>query len=165
MANFLQSELFTLVILPFLLVFTLVFAILQKSKLLGEGKQQIDAIISFVIAAVVISFANAVNIITQLSVFMALALFILFVFMIIYSFAYGDTKGDPLAAQKWLKPAIGIVAIIAVVIAVLIISGYWDDVYNFFTQGELGSNVIFIILIIAAIVAVVKGGGKSEKKE
>jgi len=165
MANFLQSELFTLVILPFLLVFTLVFAILQKSKLLGEGKQQIDAIISFVIAAVVISFANAVNIITQLSVFMALALFILFVFMIIYSFAYGDTKGDPLAAQKWLKPAIGIVAIIAVVIAVLIISGYWDDVYNFFTQGELGSNVIFVILIIAAIVAVVKGGGKSEKKE
>jgi len=94
-----------------------------------------------------------------------LALFILFVFMIIYSFAYGDTKGDPLAAQKWLKPAIGIVAIIAVVIAVLIISGYWDDVYNFFTQGELGSNVIFVILIIAAIVAVVKGGGKSEKKE
>ena len=165
MANFLQSELFTLVILPFLLVFTLVFAILQKSKLFGEGKQQIDAIISFVIAAVVISFANAVNIITQLSVFMALALFILFVFMIIYSFAYGDTKGDPLAAQKWLKPAIGIVAIIAVVIAVLIISGYWDDVYNFFTQGELGSNVIFVILIIAAIVAVVKGGGKSEKKE
>ena len=165
MANFLQSELFTLVILPFLLVFTLVFAILQKSKLLGEGKQQIDAIISFVIAAVVISFANAVNIITQLSVFMALALFILFVFMIIYSFAYGDTKGDPLAAQKWLIPAIGIVVIIAVVIAVLIISGYWDDVYNFFTQGELGSNVIFVILIIAAIVAVVKGGGKSEKKE
>ena len=165
MANFLQSELFTLVILPFLLVFTLVFAILQKSKLLGEGKQQIDAIISFVIAAVVISFVNAVNIITQLSVFMALALFILFVFMIIYSFAYGDTKGDPLAAQKWLIPAIGIVVIIAVVIAVLIISGYWDDVYNFFTQGELGSNVIFVILIIAAIVAVVKGGRKSEKKE
>ena len=41
----LLSSFFLEIIWPFVLVFTLIFAILQKTQLLGEGKKQIDAMI------------------------------------------------------------------------------------------------------------------------
>jgi type IV secretory pathway VirB2 component (pilin) len=156
MVNFLTYPIFKDIILPFLFVFVLFFAILEKSKLLGNEKGQINAIISFVVAGILISYANAVGIITKLTVFMAVALVILFVFMLIYAFAYGNTDGNPLNAK--LKILIGTIAFIAVVIAVLIITDYWGKVYDFFSTSTIGLNIIFIILIAAAIAAVLFGG-------
>jgi hypothetical protein len=37
-------------ILPFLLVFTLVFSVLEKTKILGEGKKQFNVVVSLVLA-------------------------------------------------------------------------------------------------------------------
>ncbi len=166
MANFLLSyPIFTDIILPFLLIFVLIFAILQKSKLLGEGKMQIDAIISFVIASIFVTFTNAVNIVTQMTIFLTIALVLLFVFMLIYGFAYGDTKGNPLEGQKWVKPTIGILAFIAVVVGFVVASGWWDSVWNFFSGTDMGANVLFIVVIVAAIIAVIVGSGKGEKKD
>jgi len=42
------------VLLPFILVFTIVFAALQKTKILGEGKKQFNVIIAFVMGASII---------------------------------------------------------------------------------------------------------------
>jgi hypothetical protein len=42
------------VMLPFLLIFTLVFAVLQKSKILGEAKKNFNAVISLVMALTVV---------------------------------------------------------------------------------------------------------------
>ena len=50
----LSSPLVVEVLLPFLLVFTLVFAVLDRTKLLGEGKRQINAIISLAMEQTVI---------------------------------------------------------------------------------------------------------------
>lgn len=160
MANILTYPIFKEIILPFLLVFTLVFAILEKSKLLGEGKSQINAIASFVTAGILISFGNAVNIILQMTTFMAVALFVLFVFMLIYGFAYGNKTGDPLSPG--LKTFIGILIFIAVVMAMLIITGYWGKVYTFFSGSTIGMNILFVVLIGAAI-ATVLFGGKPDK--
>jgi hypothetical protein len=158
MANILTLPIFSTIILPFLLVFTLIFAILEKSKLLGDSKSQINAIISFVIAGILISFGNAVNIIVKMTVFMAIALMVLFVFMLIYSFAYGNKTGDPLNPK--LKTAIAIISFIAVVIAMLVITGYWGNTYTFLSSSNIGTNVLFILLIIGAISAVLFGGGR-----
>ena len=43
---FLQNWLFTRFAWPFLLVFFIVFAILEKTKLLGEGKKQVNALVA-----------------------------------------------------------------------------------------------------------------------
>ena len=76
-----SSPIFLDIILPFLLVFTLVFAILDKSKLLGEGKKQINAIISLVVGLILIGFPFARNIVVNLIPFLVVSLVILFVFM------------------------------------------------------------------------------------
>jgi peptidoglycan/LPS O-acetylase OafA/YrhL len=164
MANFLSYPIFQDIVLPFILVFALVFAILQKSKLLGEGKQQIDAIIAFVIAGILVAFSTQVLWLRHFTVFLVIGLFILFVFMLIYGFAYGDTKGDPLAGEKWVKPTIGIISFVAVIIAAVVITGYWDKVLDFFKNNELGANIIFVVLIIVAILVVLKTGGSGKKE-
>ena len=58
----LSHPIFVETILPFLLIFTIVFAVLQKAKILGEGKRQIDAIVALVVGLLFISFAQAVGI-------------------------------------------------------------------------------------------------------
>ena len=165
MANFLQSELFSGIILPFLFIFSLFFAILEKSKLLGDEKRQINAIISFVIAGILIGFGKYVGWIQQFTIFLVIAITILFIFMLIYSFAYGDKEGDPFKEQKWIKLSIAGVALIALVIATLVITDTWDKVYDFFSAGSTGQNIIFIILIVAAIAAVLYGGKGETKKD
>lgn len=42
------------VLLPFLLIFTIIFAVLQKTKILGAGKKQFNVIISLVVSLSVV---------------------------------------------------------------------------------------------------------------
>jgi hypothetical protein len=164
MANFLSYPIFSDYILPFILVFALVFAILQKSKLLGDGKQQIDAIIAFVMAAILVTFSTQVTWLKNFTVFLVIGMVILFLFMLLYGFAYGNTNGDPLAGAKWVKPTVGIIVFVAVIVGALVITDTWQKVLDFFTQGELGPNVVFIILIIVAILSVLNMGKKKDDK-
>jgi CDP-diglyceride synthetase len=162
MANFLTLPIFKDIILPFVLVFVLIYAILEKSKLLGEDKHQINAIISLVIAGILITFSTQVEWIRQFIVFLVIALVVLFVFMLLYGFAYAGKEGFELA--KGWKMAIAGIAFAAVVIATLMITGQWSRLYDFFTSSSIGANVIFAIIIVGALIAVVFGGGKGEKK-
>ena len=41
-------------LLPFLLIFTIVFAVLEKTKIIGEGKKQFNVIIALVISLMVV---------------------------------------------------------------------------------------------------------------
>jgi hypothetical protein len=145
-------------ILPFLLVFTIVFAVLQKSKVLGEGKKQIDAIVSLVIGLLVISFGQATGIIVQLVPFLAVSLVIILIFLILVGSFHKD--GDILGGK--MKTFLMIVALITVAIAVLWITNAWEYLFNLLVIGSdsnLFASIIFIIIIIAAIAAVIWGAG------
>ena len=149
-------------ILPFLLVFTLTFAVLDKTKLLGEGKRQINAIISLVIGLILIAFPYAQGVIVKLIPFLAVALVILFVFMLMYGFAMGKKEGDVL--DKGVKIALGIIVGLAVIVAVLWATGAWDKVYNTLIGGSSSSqiwmNILLIAIIGGAMAIVLSTGGK-----
>ncbi len=164
--NILVSEFAVRIIYPFLLIFTLVFAILQKSKILGEDKKQIDALISLSIALIVIAFSWATNIIVNLMPFLAVSIVILLVFMVLYGFVASGKEGFEISGK--LKVGIGVLAFIAVVIAVLIVTGQWERVYHsLFIEYGSGTNVltnlILLVIVIGAIVAVVFPFGKTKK--
>src|SRR3989344_8182827 len=80
------------VVYPFLLIFTLIFAILQKSKILGEEKSQIDALIALSIALIVVAFSWSTDIVISLMPFLAVCLVILLVFMLLYGFVASDNE-------------------------------------------------------------------------
>ena len=153
----LSHPVFVETILPFLLVFTIVFAVLQKSKILGEGKRQIDAIVSLVIGLLVISFAQATGIIIQLIPFLAVSLVVLLVFMLLVG-SFGKSGDDLL--PKGLKTGLMVAALMAVAIAVLIITKAWQYIYDLiFIGGDstLFVNVIFVVIIIAVVLFVFYG--------
>ncbi len=164
-ATILSSPLFVETILPFLLVFTLVFAILQKSKILGDGKRQIDAIIALVFGLIVLSFGKAVGIIVQMVPFLAVSVVVLLVFMLIWGMVY---KEGAFEVHKNVQWAVMGIAAIAVVIALLYFSNAWQYIYDFFSNGSSGwvSNVIVIVIAVIAVVIVVGfSGAKKEKKK
>ena len=165
MATILTSPFFVNYILPFVLVFTVVFAILQKSKILGDGKKQIDSLVALVIGLIVISFRNAVGIINSLLPFFAVAMVIILVFLLLMAMVFSDlAKG--LEIDKKVKWTITILAGISVIVASLVITGAWDYMaQRWFSEGGDTDNVtsvVFIIIIIAAVAFALVG--KKESK-
>jgi peptidoglycan/LPS O-acetylase OafA/YrhL len=147
--------------LVFVLVFTLLFALLQKSKILGDGKKQTDALISLAIALLVISVGYAMDIITTLIPFLAVGLVIILVFLLLWgSFYHGN-----LETSKGVKIAAGIIALIAVVVAVLYITGAWDYLRDWIVLGNSGAfgNIVLVVIVIIAIVVVMASGGEKKK--
>lgn len=82
---------FTQVILPFIIVFTVVFAVLQRSNVLGvdskgKPKANLNAMVAFVLAFFVLIMVRTLNVITWFTRFTVLVL-VAFVFLgIIFSF-------------------------------------------------------------------------------
>ena len=156
----LSHPIFVETILPFLLIFTIVFAVLQKSKILGEGKRQIDAIIALVVGLLVISFAQATGIIIQLIPFLAVSLVVLLILMVLIGSFW---KGD---LPKPLQYVLMVVVLLAVVIAIMFFTNAWYWLLDLIYLGgdsALFINAIFIIIIAAAVVAVILGAGKVKK--
>ncbi len=162
----LSHPIFVETILPFLLVFTIVFAILQKSKILGEGKKQVDSIVALVVGLIIISFAQATGIILQMTVFLATALVVVLILLILLG---AFAKEGEFFKDIITKP-VRIIAIIAVVLAVAIAAvyttGFWQYIYDWIfigSQSTIFINVLFLIIIAGAIIAVIsKGGGEGK---
>src|SRR3989344_4360815 len=138
------------IVYPFLLVFTLVFAILQKSKILGEEKSQADALIALSIALIVVAFSWSTDIIINLMPFLAVSLVILLVFMLLYGFVASDSdKG--LVLSKGIKRSILGLVIISLVIAVLVVTGQWDFIINSLFVDYQGNNWLTNIILLLII--------------
>ncbi len=149
--------------LVFVLIFTVVFAILQKTKILGDNKKQIDALVALAAGLLVISVGYAINLISSLIPFLAVSLVIILVFLLLLGIFY---KQDSFEVPGWMKAAFGVVAFIAVVIAVLYNTDAWAYIQDLSYGG--GSNVltnVIVIIVVLVILAVVVGtsGGKDKK--
>lgn len=157
----LSHPIFVETILPFLLIFTIVFAILQKSKVLGDGKRQLDAITALAIALIVISFAQAVGIILQMIPFLAVSLVVLLVLFILLGSFWKDTL------PKGYMTFLAIIVTIAVAIAIMFFTGAWqymlDLLYGRTGDSELIANAVFVIVIVGAVAAVIWGSGGGKK--
>lgn len=152
------------IILPFLLVFAIMFAILQKSEILGKGKKQTDAIVALVVGLMVIAVGSVTNIITSLVPFLAAGLVVLLAFFLLWGFAYREGVFDVHKNVQWL---IGGIAAVAVVVATLYYTGGLDYVSALVSGGgsSWATNILFVVLVIIAIAVVVGFGGGAAKSE
>jgi hypothetical protein len=140
------------ILLPFVLVFVLVFAILQKSKILGEGKTQIDALVSLVIGLILVATPPARDFIVRLMPWLAVGLAVILVFLVLFSFV-----GNGSWNAKWLKIVVGILSGIFLIVVVLWASGESGAIGDFFSNNVSGgiiSNIILIAIILGAVLIV-----------
>jgi len=159
--TFFTNPLFVETILPFLLVFTVMFAILEKTKILGDGKRQIDAIVSLVIAMIFVAFGQATDIVVKLIPILGVALVVILVFMVLLGSLYEPGK---FKMEGWLKIVVGILIGILVAVSVLILTGGLDYVVGFVSGGGNTAILVngFLVLVIAAAIIAVIFGGKGE---
>jgi hypothetical protein len=161
--TFLQSPVLTKFVYPFLLIFFILFAILEKSKIFGEGRRQINALISFVSAFIFVSAVFPKELTTNLILFLTIAIVIVFVILVLWGFIMGEEGLKFASIPKGLKWAIGIFILVAVTIAVLWAAGvdlgnFFDGIFNRTWSSTFWTNFVFIILVVAALVVVLTTG-------
>jgi hypothetical protein len=156
-----DTVLFSEVLIPFLLVFVLVFAVLQKTKVLGDGKKQIDSLVSLALALILIAVPKARNFITDITPWLAVGLVVILIYLLLFGFVGSDLEKG-LKIEKWMKTTFASLAAVFVVVIVLIYSGTWEKIFS----GSSSSSswlptIVFIVVIVAAMVIAL--GGKKEK--
>jgi len=148
----LGSPFFTQVILPFLLIFVVVFAILEKTGILGKDRRQVNAIVSFVFALIFIAVPYAVTVTTQIIPIVAISIVIILAFMLVIGFIGGTTKGG---LSKGLQVTIGILFGITLIITVLWATGAFPPVKELVSKTEQFWPTLILIVFIIAVFAVV----------
>jgi hypothetical protein len=147
----LQHWIFTKFALPFLLIFFIIFAILEKTKLFGEDRKQINALIAFIIGLIFVGSASYVDITSNLILFLTIAIVLMFIGLLLWGFAAGEEPKISGTALKWIA---GVVIVLFVIWALLWSAGLWDNFTNLFFSESWSSsfwvNFFFIIVIAAA---------------
>ena len=160
--NILQHEALTDFVYPFLLVFFIIFAILEKTKVLGENRQ-VNAFVAFVIGLIFVAAVNPKLIVTNLILFLAVAVVIVLVVMLVWGFLVGEEA--KFSGPKGLKWVVAVIVIIAVVIYLFMSEGISDEVYEWLFKSDwsndVWTNIIFVVIIAVAL-AVVLAGAKSK---
>ena len=157
---FLQNIIFTKFAFPFLLMFFIVFAILEKTKVFGEDKKQINALIAFVIGLIFVSARYPVEVVSNLILFLTVSLIVFFVVLMLWGFVGAGDKGFEL--EGWMKYLLWGVGGIAVVFAVIWATGIdfvvIDLLFHQSWSGTFWTNVIFVVAIAGALALVLRSG-------
>ncbi len=168
--NFLQTlETWGLtdVLLPFLLIFTLIFAILQKTKILGEDKRNFNVVIALVMGLTVViphstgtypMTYDPVNIINAFLPGISLVIVAVVMLFILIGLWGGEAKwvgGSPSA----------MIAILAAVAVIWIFgaAAQWWTGWGWFNRF-FGSDTVSLIIIILVFGIIIWFITKSEKQ-
>lgn len=169
------------VVLPFLLTFTITFAIFEKSKILGTEvieekvytKKNLNAMAAFVIAFMVIASGKLVETITRVSANVVVLILLGIFFLLLLGTFYAPKEKEPIALEKGWKTTFTVIMFIGVVVVFLDairteVGQSWLDVLlgylgQFWTSTAVASIILIIFLIVFVVVMVREP--KEEKEE
>ena len=157
MADPIQSSVFSnpfvlYILMPFLLVFVLIFAILEKTNILGEGKRTVNVIIGMVIAFIFVGVPGIVGVTLKFIPIISLILVILLCFLMVFGFA-----GINVSENKGLKIALGIILGLIFLGIILWATGILEKIH----LSSIAIQYIVLFAVFAgALALVVATGGK-----
>ncbi len=154
------------VFLPFILVYAIIFAILEKSKIFttGDDKQSknVNAVVAFVFGLFVVASLQAVKYIESLIVNVVVFVIFILCILIVLGLIFGEGYMD-LLKHKYVKWTIFAAVIITVLIVAANIFGFWDWLEDVF--GDFGdSDTITGILVFLGIAGVLYWITSSDEK-
>ena len=159
------------IILPFLLVFTIVFAIFEKTRVLGTEevggkfypKKNLNAMTAFVIAFLVIASARLVAIINEALANIVLLLLVIIMFLMLIGTFYSE--GEEVILKGGWRTTFMVVSLLGIILiflnAIPMDSGEsflsWMINYVYYNFSSTGvSAIIFFILIVLGFMYIVK---------
>ncbi len=147
------------VILPFLLVFTLVYALLEKTRVFGVErvgeneytKKNVNSLVAFCIAFFVVASAQLVAIISEIVANTVLLLILLVCFMLLVgSMERDDPKGFKL--RGWTKHAFYVIMFAGILLIFLNALGWlqvaWDYIVLYWDTQFVGMIMLLVVLLL-----------------
>lgn len=155
------------VVLPFLLIFTLVFAMLEKTKVLGKdnpARKNLSAMMSFVSAFLVVASAQLVYVINK-TIAMAMVILVMIILMMLIWGAF--SKEGEIELPSFYKNALMAITFFGIVLMVMWNLGWLQTLYAY-TSGNLSGPVVgsvFLLVIILGFMMWIYGSGETAEKK
>ena len=159
------------VLLPFLLVFVVIFAVLTKTKILGEGRRRFNAIFSLIVALIFVIphvtgvykslGVDPVDIMNKALPQVSIVLIAIVMLLILIGILGGERNWMGGSLSGW----VAIAAIIAIVVIFGAAAGWWANwrwFENFFGTDTIA--IIVMILVFAIIIWWVTKGEATDEK-
>ena len=156
------QPLFTHFILPFLLIFTVVFAILEKSQILGKDKRQINAIVAFVFGLLSIGIPALMGVISKIIPIISVIIVIFLAWMLVFGFIGGTKEG---ILPPGLQTTFGIILTIAMLATVAWATGALDFIKVQPWAGTALTTGIVVVFIIAVVAIVITSQPQSSSSK
>ncbi|MBD3249358.1 hypothetical protein GF336_04905 [Candidatus Woesearchaeota archaeon] len=141
------------VILPFLLVFTIVFAILERTKILGTEKigdntytkKNLNSMVAFVISFLVIASTKLVATINRALADATLLLLLFVMFLLLVGVFFKE--GEVFVSERW-RAFFMVIAFVGLVLIFLNaldwLSPFWDFLKNNWETQWVGSAILLL---------------------
>ncbi|MBI4153001.1 hypothetical protein HY497_00625 [Candidatus Woesearchaeota archaeon] len=168
------------IVLPFLLVFTIVFAILEKTRVLGTEKidnkeytkKNLNAMMAFVIAFLVIASTTLVRIINEVMANVVLLIVLVISFLMLVGIFLGTSETTLEKYPGWMKFFM-VILFIAIVAILLQAMGWLEAIINVLVlsrTSDWAATLVLLIIVIAVMIYVTRDsasghGSKEEKHE
>ena len=160
------------VVLPFLLIFTIFFAILERTKIFGEEKvgektvtkKNLNAMTAFVIALLVVASSQIVAVINQALAQIALLLVVSISFLILAGSFFVNEEFK--LGQNWKTGGMALMAIGILLIfanAVGWLTPFWAYITANWSSTVVGS-IVLIVLIIWFVYYITTGAEEAQAK-
>ena len=165
--NFLRDFGFFDVVLPFLLVFTIVFAVLEKTMILGsqedKPKKNLNSITAFSIAFFVIAATNIVGVLQQSLPQITLILIIIICLMLLVGSFMGSEEFS-FKNNKYIKFFLSgfiILSVTAIFLGAIktssgnsVLTEIWNYIQDNWLTGPVFSGLVFLAIIVLVIIYV-----------
>ena len=149
------------VILPFLLVFTIIFAILEKTKILGVDKDKdgreytkknLNAVFAFISGFLVVASVKLVGAINEIIANVVLLVLLGICFLMLVGVFYEDKQFSLKEHKKWLAFFI-IIMFTGIVVIFLDALDWLKYIFALFTNFdiEIVGSILFFLIIIGFI--------------
>lgn len=162
------------VILPFLLVFTIVFAILEKTKILGMEKvgeekitkKNLNSMVALAIAFLVVASTKLVSVINEVMANIVLLLILAVSFLLLVGVFFADKEFSMEDYPPWIKFFMFFM-FIGIVVIFLEALDWLQEIIDFLEKwpSEWTTTTVFVVIIAIFIVYIVSDPKKKEKKK
>ncbi len=158
------------VILPFLLVFAVVFAILEKTSILGKDKKNLNSIVALVLGLLAIAANKVVTALTSALPNVVLLIVISVSFLLMIGIFLKEGELDLSEKHSGWYKAFSFVMLIAVIFIFLgawitdsgiSVLSYFFAYMNSNFGGDLIGGIVLLVVVVGVIWVAVRGG-KSE---
>ena len=149
--------LFTNIILPFLLIFVVVYAILEKTSILGEEKKYANLLVAIIIGFMFIGVQSLVGFTIRLILLIATMVIILLGYFLVFGFI--GIKQE----NKGTQVVLGILFGLAIIVSVIWAAGLLEKIQLANINSDVLAIIIFIMIFGGAIALVLTQSKDSKK--